>query len=111
MPMLYHIIRKTIEDGILMEIIEIFPVKTDDDIEVAQELFTECDDFLQEQLHEYDSFLWMAKHWQNCKEEVKRLPGKYSKPRGCIFNAFSSLKPRSTGSLLDAHHHSQGEVH
>jgi len=80
--------------------LEIFPVKTDEDIEIARELFAECDGFLQEQLSEYDSFSWMAKHWQNCKEEVSGLPGKYSEPHGCILVANYKNKPAGCVGLL-----------
>ena len=67
--------------------LQIYPVETNEDIEVAKELFTEFDDFLKEQLREYESFPWMTKHWLNCKEEVDGLAGKYLKPRCCILIA------------------------
>ena len=67
--------------------LEIFPVETNGNFEVAKTLFAEFDSFLRKQLVEYQKFPWAIKYWQNLDKEVNGLPGKYADPGGCILIA------------------------
>jgi len=56
--------------------LKIFPVETDEDIELAKELF-----------EEYADSLGIDLGFQNLKEELANLPGCYARPEGCILLA------------------------
>jgi ribosomal protein S18 acetylase RimI-like enzyme len=56
--------------------LKIFPVETDEDIELAKELF-----------EEYADSLGIDLGFQNLKEELANLPGFYARPEGCILLA------------------------
>jgi GNAT superfamily N-acetyltransferase len=54
----------------------IFPVETDEDIEIAKQLFVE-----------YADCLGFDLGFQNFEEELANLPGKYAGPEGCLLIA------------------------
>ena len=80
--------------------VEIYSVKTNDDVEVAKTLFAEFDSFLKKQLAEYQKFPWAIKYWQNLDKEVKGLPGNYAFPKGCILIANYKNKTAGCVGLL-----------
>lgn len=80
--------------------LNIFPVKTDEEVEVAKTLFAEFDGFLKKLLHEYNDFPWAIEYWQNLAEEIKGLPGRFSQPHGCILIANYKNKPAGCVGLL-----------
>ncbi len=81
--------------------LEIFPVKTDEDIEIAKILFSESNSFVRGLLSEYDDFPWATQYWQSRKEEVSGLPGKYDQPRACILIARHNEEPAGCVGLLE----------
>lgn len=81
--------------------LNIFPVKTNEDVEVAKTLFAEFDSFLKKQLAEYQKFPWAIKYWQNLDKEVKGLPGNYAFPKGCILIANYKNKTAGCVGLLE----------
>ncbi len=81
--------------------LKIFPVETEKDIEIAKNLFSEFDDFLKGQLHEYNNFPWAVKYWQSHKEKIQGLPGKYAEPRGCILIADYKNKHAGCVGLIE----------
>jgi GNAT superfamily N-acetyltransferase len=81
--------------------LKIYPVETEKDIEIAKNLFSEFDDFLKEQLREYNNFPWAVKYWQSLEEEVKGLPGRYATPSGCILIAEYNNKHAGCVGLVE----------
>ena len=66
--------------------IKIFPVATNEDIEIVKELFVEYADFLNEILGERKPS--RADYYnQKILEEVNDLPDEYAAPKGCILLA------------------------
>ncbi|MCK4913746.1 MAG: GNAT family N-acetyltransferase [Planctomycetes bacterium] len=86
--------------------IEIVLAETDEDIEVAKNLFSKSNNFVKNVLQEYNDFPWAVKYWQSCKEEVSQLPGKYGQPRACILIAMYKDSPTGCVGLLEGN----GEV-
>ena len=56
--------------------LKIFPVKTDEDLEIAKKLFIE-----------YAESLGFDLGFQNFEEELANLPGDYAPPEGCLLLA------------------------
>ena len=81
--------------------VEIFSVKTSEDVEVTKTLFAEFDSFLKEQLVEDQKSPWVIKYWQKLDKEVKSLPGKYADPGGCILIANYKNKHAGCVGLLE----------
>lgn len=77
--------------------LKIYPVKTNNGIEIAKVLFSESNSFAQGILSEYDDFPWAVKYWQSREEDVSELPGKYGHPRACILIA--EYKDKSAGCV------------
>jgi len=67
--------------------LKIFPVETDEDIELAKTLFTEYADFLKKELVEYADLPWLVQYYQEFEEEIDNLPDRYEQPEGSILLA------------------------
>ncbi|HEG43999.1 MAG TPA: N-acetyltransferase [Phycisphaerales bacterium] len=66
--------------------LKIYPVETDEDLEVVKELFVEYADCIFELVRPYS--LSLAKRLsEKALREANGLPGEYAKPKGCILLA------------------------
>lgn len=81
--------------------VEIYSVKTGEDVEVAKVLFSESNICAREMSHDFEGFSWMTGYWQGRQEEVRNLPGEYGKARGCILIARYKGEPAGCIGLLD----------
>jgi len=68
--------------------LKIFPVKTDEDIELAKTLFVE-----------YADSLGLDLSFQNFEEELANLPGDYAPPEGCLLLAKYQNQPAGCVAL------------
>ncbi len=74
--------------------LKIYPVKTDEDIEIAKRLFIEYVEFLKVVLYEYSDVPWLIQYYQDFQEETDHLPARYRQPEGIILIAKYDDRPR-----------------
>ena len=67
--------------------LKIYPVKTNEDIEIAKTLFEEYADFLKERFYEYFDAEWSVQHWESLEKEIRDFPEEYSSSTGCVLLA------------------------
>ena len=67
--------------------LEIFPVETVKDIEIARILFGEYLDFFKVQFHEYADRSWFIQYYEDFEKEIEDLPGRFTGPQGSILLA------------------------
>ncbi len=71
-----------------MSKLDIFPVKTDEDIELVKQLFVE-----------YADSLGFDLSFQKFEEELANLPGDYASPEGCLLLAKYQNQPAGCVAL------------
>ena len=67
--------------------LEIYPAKTDEDLEQVRILFQEYTDYLKQVLSEYLTLPWFVDYLKGFEKELATLPGEYSPPTGCLLLA------------------------
>ena len=67
--------------------LEIYPAKTDEDLEQVRILFQEYTDYLKQVLSEYLTLPWFVDYLKGFEKEVATLPGEYAPPTGCLLLA------------------------
>jgi GNAT superfamily N-acetyltransferase len=67
--------------------LEIFPVETVKDIEIARILFTEYLNFLKSDFREYADRSWFIQYYEEFEKEIDNLPGRFESPEGSILLA------------------------
>ncbi|MHC4646667.1 MAG: GNAT family N-acetyltransferase [Planctomycetota bacterium] len=67
--------------------LEVYPVDTDEDIEIIRSLFVEYADFLKNRFGDYVDPDWAGQFRQRFEDEVNGLPGRYAPPDGCLLLA------------------------
>lgn len=67
--------------------LEVFPVETVEDIEIARILFTEYLDFLKDEFLEYADRPWFIQYYEDFEKEIESLPGRFEGPQGSILLA------------------------
>lgn len=79
--------------------LNIYPVKTGKDVEIAKYLQIEYIDFLKEKFAEYSNEPWFAPDIARLEQEVGDLPGPYCRPDGCLLLAKTKDKIAGCVSL------------
>ncbi len=79
--------------------LNIYPVKTDEDIEIAKMLFVEYVEFLKIVLSEYADVPWLIQYYQDFQKETDLLPGRYAQPEGIILIAECHDQPAGCVAL------------
>jgi putative acetyltransferase len=79
--------------------LKIYPVKTDEDIEVAKVLFIEYIEFLKVELCEYADMPWLVQYYQDFQKEIDHLPARYAQTDGIILIAKYNDQPAGCVAL------------
>ena len=79
--------------------LKIYPVKTEEDIEIAKTLFVEYVEFLKIVLSEYSDVSWLVQYYQDFQEETNHLPAHYAQPEGIILIAECDDQPAGCVAL------------
>ena len=73
--------------------LKIYPVQTEEDIEITKKLFSEYLEYLQQEFYEYADMPWFIEYYMGFEEEINNLPGDYQPPKGCILLAQYDNQP------------------
>lgn len=79
--------------------LKIYPVKTDEDIEIAKMLFIEYVEFLKVVLREYSDVPWLVQYYQDFQEETNHLSAHYAQLEGIILIAECDDRPAGCVAL------------
>ena len=71
----------------------IYPVKTEKDIDKVKTLFYEYLAYLKKEFYEYAAVEWFIEYYQSYENEIENLPGDYQPPKGCILLATYDNEP------------------
>ncbi|MHC4260422.1 MAG: GNAT family N-acetyltransferase [Planctomycetota bacterium] len=66
---------------------KIYIAETNEDLEIAKQLFGEYLDFLKGELCEYADLPWLIEYYKDFEKELATLPGEYAPPTGCLLLA------------------------
>ncbi|MBN2591103.1 MAG: GNAT family N-acetyltransferase [Sedimentisphaerales bacterium] len=73
--------------------LNIFTVKTKEDIDNVKKLFYEYLAYLKKEFYEYADMAWYIEYYQSYENEIENLPGDYQLPKGCILLAKYDNEP------------------